>query len=124
MSGNEAQANRLTELAQANRIQSWITASFSCETQEITAPVVEIPQLLKIAALTFKQRAAAHELKRLQLRHTDFAARHDNDDPAHEDYLESSRRLRYAIAGYDKALHALLENLNQSIELDRVQVSA
>lgn len=106
----------------AKRSSTWLSASFASETQLITDPQVEIPQLLRIASLTFKQRAASAELRKLDLRHRDFSARHESDDPAHEEFREGSERLRYAIAGYGKALNRELEALQLSIELDRVQV--
>lgn len=102
----------------------WASASFAGATQAITDPEVEIPALIQIASLTFKHRQAAAELRALDMRHRDFSARHECDDPAHEEFSQNSERLRYAIAGLNKALEKALQDLNQSIDLARIQAAS
>ena len=111
-----------TNPADAKRSHQWLAASFAGATQLITAPEDEIPMLLQITALAARERSARVELQRLNLRHADFNARHDSDDPAHEEFRQGKERLSHALRTYNKTLDALFEQLGQGIDLNKVAV--
>lgn len=81
-----------------------LSAAKGCSTAQLQDPELEVPALNYVARLGAEHRAAVRKYLAAEAAHRSFAARHDDDDPAHGEHQQRVATARATMAAAELAV--------------------